>query len=283
VQKRHIIWRSLLIVTTPYVNQPCVWYDSSMCVTWLTCVWGMTYLCVWQNSFMFVTWLMYVFDMRYLCLRDYMCDMTHSHLWHVVHTGWQKPIGCLKLQVIFCKRATNYRALLRKMTCEDKASYESSPPCMRGMTYLCAWHDSCMFVTWLIYVCDVIRVTWRIHMCDMTRSLRMWDYIFDMTHSHFWHDSFICVVWLIYAVDMTHVCLWHDSFMFVELYVWHNAFTFVSWLVHMGGMNHSYVWHDSLICVAWLINTCDMTYLYVWRDVFIRVTWLIPMALICVT
>ena len=26
-------------------------------------------------------------------------------------TGWRRPIGCLKLQVIFRKRATNYRAL----------------------------------------------------------------------------------------------------------------------------------------------------------------------------
>jgi len=44
-------------------------------------------------------------------------------------TGWQRPIGCLKLQVIFRKRATNHRALLRKMTYEDKASYDSTPPC----------------------------------------------------------------------------------------------------------------------------------------------------------
>ena len=43
-------------------------------------------------------------------------------------TGWRRPIGCLKMQVIFRKRATNYRALLRKMTYKDKASYESSPP-----------------------------------------------------------------------------------------------------------------------------------------------------------
>jgi len=35
-------------------------------------------------------------------------------------TGWPKPIGCLKLQVIFRQRATNNRTLLRKMTCEDK-------------------------------------------------------------------------------------------------------------------------------------------------------------------
>ena len=36
-----------------------------------------------------------------------------------------------KLQIIFHKRATKYRALLRKMTYKDKGSYESSPPCNR--------------------------------------------------------------------------------------------------------------------------------------------------------
>jgi len=44
-------------------------------------------------------------------------------------TGWRRPIGCLKSQDSFRKRATNYRALLRKMTYKDKASYGSSPPC----------------------------------------------------------------------------------------------------------------------------------------------------------
>ena len=42
-------------------------------------------------------------------------------------TVWQRLIGCLKMQVIFCKRATNYMALLWKMTCKDKASYDSTP------------------------------------------------------------------------------------------------------------------------------------------------------------
>jgi len=44
-------------------------------------------------------------------------------------TGWRRPIGRLKLEVIFRKRATNYRALLRTLTYTDKASYGSSPPC----------------------------------------------------------------------------------------------------------------------------------------------------------
>jgi len=51
-----------------------------------------------------------------------------SLLLHGRSRGWQRPIGCLQLQVIFRKRATNYRALLRKMTCKDKAPYDSTPP-----------------------------------------------------------------------------------------------------------------------------------------------------------
>jgi len=43
-------------------------------------------------------------------------------------TGWRRCIACLELQVVFRKRATNYRALLRKMTCKNKACYESLPP-----------------------------------------------------------------------------------------------------------------------------------------------------------
>ena len=46
------------------------------------------------------------------------------------HTGWRRLVGFPKLQIIFHKRATKYRSLLRKMTYKDKGSYESSPPCM---------------------------------------------------------------------------------------------------------------------------------------------------------
>ena len=41
----------------------------------------------------------------------------------------RRPIGCPISCITFCKLATNYRALLRKMTYKDKASYESVPPC----------------------------------------------------------------------------------------------------------------------------------------------------------
>ena len=45
-------------------------------------------------------------------------------------TGWRRLIGSPKLQIIFHKRATKYRSLMRKMTYKDKGSYESSPPCI---------------------------------------------------------------------------------------------------------------------------------------------------------
>jgi len=56
--------------------------------------------------------------------RHFSCCNVHAD------TGWRRLIGSLKLQIIFHKRATEYRSLLRKMTYEHKGSYESSPPCM---------------------------------------------------------------------------------------------------------------------------------------------------------
>jgi len=65
--------------------------------------------------------------------------MPHQHTWHELHdaTGWRRPIGCLNLQVNNnFKRATNYRALLRKISWKDKASYGSLPPCTWGILLL---------------------------------------------------------------------------------------------------------------------------------------------------
>jgi len=70
---------------------------------------------------------------------------------YVRNTGWRRPIGCLKLQFIFRKRATNYRALLRKMTHKDKASYGSSPPCMWEISDLVK--SDC----WNLQKCNILR------------------------------------------------------------------------------------------------------------------------------
>ena len=85
-----------------------------------------------------VTSLLYASHIFCMCLsRDvsngvpctHYCSYT-SLLMHLsLDTGWPRLIGSPKLHIIFHKRATKYRALLRKMTYKDKGSSESSPPC----------------------------------------------------------------------------------------------------------------------------------------------------------
>ena len=60
----------------------------------------------------------------YVHARKHRYIHTHVVEWYNV----AKPIECLKLQVISNKRATHYRALLRKMTHKDEASSRSLPP-----------------------------------------------------------------------------------------------------------------------------------------------------------
>ena len=71
-----------------------------------------------------------------------------THVW-IGDTRWRRPIRCLKLQVVLRKRATNYRALLRKMTCKNKASYGSWPPCSIGPfeETLCSFERE----SWILY------------------------------------------------------------------------------------------------------------------------------------
>jgi len=84
-----------------------------------------------------------VLDLPHIGRVSGVCHMYETWLYKTWHhdswdTGWRRPIGCLKSQVIFCKRATNYRYLLRKMNCKDKTSYDSTSPC-----------TTCSCETWL--------------------------------------------------------------------------------------------------------------------------------------
>ena len=151
----------------------------------------------------------------------HMCAMTHSHVWHVCHDlsmsvmthpsvfyhefvcatcriGWRRLIGSPKLQIIFHKRATKYRSLLRKMTYKDKGSYESSPPCIDVKTLCPMSQDALSHSPW------ITRLT---HMCVVT-------------HSHVCHDSCICILWCIHTYDLPYWCRidvktrWHMSHYF---------------------------------------------------------------------
>jgi len=77
-----------------------------------------------------------------------------------MHSWRQRLIGCVKLQVIFHKRATNYRALLQKMTYTDKASFDSTPPCTCCYTFvpLCIHMRMCVYMHLYVYVSMYIYV-----------------------------------------------------------------------------------------------------------------------------
>jgi len=228
LQKRPVMFRSLLIVATPY-SMPtyiciskmiqlfcygwcktlsCVCHDSYICATWLNCDMGGARL----HSFLRVPWLIH------------MCDMTQ--LWY----GW-----CETSLIPACAMTH---------TC---ARHDSSVVwAIWVMTHPCVCHDSCICATWFItgmlascndssYMRGVRHDSfmWEIWVCAMTHS---WC---AMTHSCVRHVSpqershcattlVICVVW-----DITHSCVCHDSFMRVP------------WLIHACAMTHSYVCHDS--------------------------------------
>jgi len=86
-------------------------------------------------------------------------------------TGWRRLIGCLKLQVIFRKRAAKYRVLLRKMTCKDKASHDTTPVSRTYEPY-----------TWAIHMSQTHEPnTWAIHMSH-THEPNTWAK--HMSHTH---------------------------------------------------------------------------------------------------
>jgi len=84
-----------------------------------------------------------------------------KHTWQVRgvaqrDTGWRRPIECLKLQVIFRQRATDYRAFLRKTTYKNKASYDSTPPC-RSLISLMRVAACCSVLQCVVTCCSVLQ------------------------------------------------------------------------------------------------------------------------------
>ena len=199
-------------------------------------------------------------------------------------TGWRRLIGSPKLQIIFHKRATKYRSLLRKMTYKDKGSYESSPPCMSKSTNLYVWLDSlgihgrrtCRFQS-LRFQCisaqssiscesETNKLPQNIGGCqfltlELFREWYRWCFLKQnlfflekwLMHTTQWAyrrccswlDSFVCVQWRIHTRDMTH------------LYVWHGSFICVIWQCMLFGTLHIYV--CDMAHVTWRVYSCDVT------------------------
>jgi len=117
-----------------------------ICIYMCICMYINTYICIhiYIYKYIYIHTYMYIYTCVYLYVYMYLCIYMYVYIYiYEFLTGWRRPIGCLKLQVIFRKRATNYRTFLRKMTHKDKASYGSSAPCTLHhiLTYIgqCRW------------------------------------------------------------------------------------------------------------------------------------------------
>ena len=96
-----------------------------------------TYICIYVYTqihiYMYICVYTKVHTYMYICVYKYTYSCNLQVLKrYATGTGWRRIIGSPKLQIIFHKRATKYRSLLRKMTYKDKGSYESSPPCIEN-------------------------------------------------------------------------------------------------------------------------------------------------------
>jgi len=121
--------------------------------------------------------------MSHICMSHdtHMNESCHTCVTHLIHTstfcctGWRRCIGCLKLQVIFRRRPTHYRALLREMTNKDKASYGSSPPCNAPVTYE-----------------GVMSHIWMSHVIHMNESCHTYEWVMP-------HINESCHIWMVHA------------------------------------------------------------------------------------
>jgi len=92
-------------------------------------------------------------------------------------TGWRRLIGSPKLQIIFHKRATKCRSLLRKMTYIDKGSYESSQPCKCSMPSSCwifLWHAALMWDTGMSDILNHVGYSYGYEQCPTSMYSWIW-------------------------------------------------------------------------------------------------------------
>jgi len=259
------------------VNESCHTYEWVVPHMWMSHVAHVNEscrTCEWVVSHIWVSRVTHVNESCLTC-QWVVCHMSMScvtpmsescHTYEKSHvtnrpTGWRRPIGCLKLQVIFRKRATNYRPLLRKMTYKDKASCESSPPCTPCQT--CEWIMSLVRLSCVTLVgeshhtCEkIMSHIWMRHVTNMHFSCRRFDIcdMFEMCGVCGIYDSWLrdgacvtCVIYVATLAYMTHSCVTNVTCSKCVAYVARVA----SWLMAVWHVWH--VWHVWYMWQRWHI------------------------------
>jgi len=140
----HILW---YICAYILITRMCLHIEWYICVQWFrieymcsdtslnTCV-HVYNIKIFVNIHWYlwnIHWYLYQYTRMHIESRIHACSypwnqLIETYAYTYSHSRWQWPTGGLKLHVIFRKRATNCKALLRKIIYKDKASYGSWPP-----------------------------------------------------------------------------------------------------------------------------------------------------------
>ena len=143
-------------------------------------------------------------------MKTSICEI-RFHVWRVSSwgTGWRRLIGSPKLQIILHKRATKYRALLRKMTYKDKGSYESSPPCTFPYT-------KCLFVRYLAsaHSCSTLQYIWRFYLWGML------PYVKDLFWGPFLYTKCLFVRDVVRYLSIYEESICETPFHIQSVYLW---------------------------------------------------------------
>ena len=179
-----------------------MWQLSFTCLTRPIHMRAVTYSYVWRDSWVHVTWLMHVCDMT---------DITQSYVWHFSFVSWLVHECDMTHPYLWYD---SFMYVTRRMFMLI-FSYESRLICIREIADSCTWHDSPIYVTWLVYKRDMTHL----HTCHET-------------HVHIRHDSFVYLgayfVWLATR-------LWHSppfSQLIARSHMWNNS---------LMNMTHSYI------------------------------------------
>jgi len=132
------------------------------------------------------------------------------------------------------------------------------------MTHSYVWYDA-KYEGIMLRHDSFIYVTWLIHMCDMTQNMK--ELCCDMTHSYMWHDSFIYVTWLIHMCDMTQnmqeLCCQYER---ATAHIWTSHVTHVNsngaFAKHFQNVSKSCRKYervmDKYVCKIWMSHVANM-------------------------
>ena len=139
----------------------------------------------------------------------------HVHTDINIRTGWRRLIASPKLYIFFHQRATKYRTLLRKMTCKDKGSYESSPPCTKyssesNLGRSVAFLEHCFNIYIYIYKCVYILIYIPV------------EHIYIHVLVHIYICFYVCIYKCIYVYSHTHMCLYIHAYVYIYMYIYYT-------------------------------------------------------------